>query len=186
MTGFHGKLRIKQFSIFLWTDGAKTSIFIKLDMAVSRGFRFPLPLGWIESPVHLCKTHVVFSVSEGKYICHSNCRDLLHLDYAQNGKRPCCMSTSEVRRSSKRDSQVSRDISGSGSILSFRPSVTHAGRMHLWLTKVAWEDQICVHFLCLPSRPVEPKAQLWAVILKITHSLCQEYYPTDLSQNWTL
>ncbi|XP_037586903.1 ras association domain-containing protein 3 isoform X1 [Cebus imitator] len=42
---------------------------------------------------------------EGKYICHAHCRDLVHLDYPQNGKVSGCMLTSEVRHSSKNNSQ---------------------------------------------------------------------------------
>lgn len=46
------------------------------------------------------------SFSEGKYICHSYCRDLVHLDYPQNGKLPNCGPTCEVRHSSKKNIQV--------------------------------------------------------------------------------
>uniref|UniRef100_A0A8C5UZE1 Ras association domain-containing protein 3 n=1 Tax=Microcebus murinus TaxID=30608 RepID=A0A8C5UZE1_MICMU len=42
---------------------------------------------------------------EGKYICHSHCQNLVHLDYPQNGKLPNCMPTSEVRHSSKKNIQ---------------------------------------------------------------------------------
>uniref|UniRef100_A0A8D2FS09 Ras association domain-containing protein 3 n=1 Tax=Theropithecus gelada TaxID=9565 RepID=A0A8D2FS09_THEGE len=42
---------------------------------------------------------------EGKYICHAHCRDLVHLDYPQNGKVSSCMPTSEVRYSSKKNNQ---------------------------------------------------------------------------------
>ncbi|XP_047284668.1 ras association domain-containing protein 3 isoform X4 [Homo sapiens] len=42
---------------------------------------------------------------EGKYICHAHCRDLVHLDYPQNGNVSSCMPTSEVRYSIKKNSQ---------------------------------------------------------------------------------
>uniref|UniRef100_A0A8C6C8Z3 Ras association domain-containing protein 3 n=1 Tax=Monodon monoceros TaxID=40151 RepID=A0A8C6C8Z3_MONMO len=42
---------------------------------------------------------------EGKYICHSYCRDLVHLDYPQNGKFRSCMPACEVRHSSQRNPQ---------------------------------------------------------------------------------
>ena len=108
----------------------------------------------------------MFSVSEGRYTCHSLCRDLLHLDCPQNGKRPRCSSASEVRHSSKRDSQVSRDVSGAGSILSFRPSVT----------------PVLVEWPCGKNRsgfspyhyvfPIEPEAQLRAMVLERMCGLC--------------
>lgn len=134
-----------------------------------------MPVGWIESPVHLHRNHVVFSVSDRKYICHSHCRDLLHLDDPPQGRWPRCVSASEVRHSRKRDNQVSRDASGSGNVLSVRPSVPHAGRKNLWLTKVASGDQICVHSLslCSSSRPTEREARLWVIIVDITCSVCQ-------------
>ncbi|KAI2566792.1 Ras association domain family member 3, partial [Homo sapiens] len=47
------------------------------------------------------KTHI----PEGKYICHAHCRDLVHLDYPQNGNVSSCMPTSEVRYSIKKNSQ---------------------------------------------------------------------------------
>ncbi|KAF6121395.1 Ras association domain family member 3 [Phyllostomus discolor] len=47
------------------------------------------------------KTHI----PEGKYICHSYCRDLVHLDYPQNGKLPTCLPTCEVRLSSQKYTQ---------------------------------------------------------------------------------
>uniref|UniRef100_A0A8C3YEG2 Ras association domain-containing protein 3 n=1 Tax=Catagonus wagneri TaxID=51154 RepID=A0A8C3YEG2_9CETA len=42
---------------------------------------------------------------EGKYICHSYCRDLVHLDYPPNGKLPNCMPTCEGRHSSQKHPQ---------------------------------------------------------------------------------
>nr|KAF6453645.1 hypothetical protein HJG59_015347 [Molossus molossus] len=47
------------------------------------------------------KTHI----PEGKYICHPYCRDLVHLDYPQNGKSPGCVPTAEVRLSSQKCAQ---------------------------------------------------------------------------------
>lgn len=46
------------------------------------------------------------SLSEGKYICHSYCQDLVHLDYPQNGKLPSGMPICEVRHSSQNNPQV--------------------------------------------------------------------------------
>uniref|UniRef100_A0A671DVE2 Ras association domain-containing protein 3 n=1 Tax=Rhinolophus ferrumequinum TaxID=59479 RepID=A0A671DVE2_RHIFE len=44
-------------------------------------------------------------VGEGKYICHPYCRDLVHLDYPQNGKLPNCVPTCDVRHSSRKNAQ---------------------------------------------------------------------------------
>ena len=46
------------------------------------------------------------SLSEGKYICHPYCQDLVHLDYPQNGKLPSGMPICEVRHSSQNSPQV--------------------------------------------------------------------------------
>lgn len=48
----------------------------------------------------------VLSLSEGKYICHSYCQDLVHLDYPQNGKLPSGMPICEIRHSSQNNPQV--------------------------------------------------------------------------------
>ncbi|KAF6340336.1 Ras association domain family member 3 [Rhinolophus ferrumequinum] len=45
-------------------------------------------------------------VGEGKYICHPYCRDLVHLDYPQNGKLPNCVPTCDVRHSSRKNAQL--------------------------------------------------------------------------------
>lgn len=107
-------------------DRTKASTFIALSWIelCYRGFIFPFTCRMDRGPCSSPREPCVFSVSEGRYICHSLCRDLLHLDCPQNSKRPRCGSASEVRHSSKRDSQVSRDVNGAGSIPSFRPSVT--------------------------------------------------------------
>uniref|UniRef100_A0A673VJI9 Ras association domain-containing protein 3 n=1 Tax=Suricata suricatta TaxID=37032 RepID=A0A673VJI9_SURSU len=42
---------------------------------------------------------------EGKYICLSYCRDLVHLDYPQNGKLTHCTPAGEVRHSGKKNAQ---------------------------------------------------------------------------------
>lgn len=114
----------------------------------------------------------MFSVSEGRYTCHSLCRDLLHLDCPQNGKRPRCSSASEVRHSSKRHSQVSRDISGAGSILSFRPSVTPVPvEQPCGLPRWPRRNRSVFspyHYVF----PIEPEAQLRAMILERMCGLC--------------
>lgn len=145
MTGSHRKSRfprIKQFSSFLWADGANASTFIALSWTelCYRGFRFPFACGRDRGPCSSPREPCVFSVSEGRYICHSLCRDLLHLDCPQNGKRP---------RSSKRDSQVSRDVSGMGRILSFRPPVSPVLEEWPAAYQGVPEEQVCVLSLSL-------------------------------------
>lgn len=78
--------------------------------------RFPFAYGAEKEPCSSPQEPSVFSVSEGKYICHAHCRDLLHLDYPQNGKWPSCRSASEVRHSSRRNGQVGRRVNCSCSI----------------------------------------------------------------------
>lgn len=75
-------------------------------LALGEGLTFP-SVCWMERDPYTSnrKPHVL-SLSEGKYICHSYCRDLVHLDYPQNGKLPNCVPTCEVRHSSKKNAQV--------------------------------------------------------------------------------
>lgn len=80
------------------------------------GIRFPFANGAEKEPCSSPQEPSVFSVSEGKYMCHAHCRDLLHLDYPQNGKWPSCRSASEVRHSSRRNGQVGRRVNCSCSI----------------------------------------------------------------------
>lgn len=75
---------------------------------------FPLPHASKQEP------HVL-SLSEGKYICHSYCRDLVHLDYPPNGKLPSRVSACEVRRSSEKHTQVGAVGWRSG----FRSTISH-------------------------------------------------------------
>ncbi|KAF0875872.1 XPOT protein, partial [Crocuta crocuta] len=52
------------------------------------------------------KSKLVWSQGrEGKYICHSYCRDLVHLDYPQNAKLTSCEPTGEVRHSCRKNTQ---------------------------------------------------------------------------------
>uniref|UniRef100_A0A8C8XE17 Ras association domain-containing protein 3 n=4 Tax=Felidae TaxID=9681 RepID=A0A8C8XE17_PANLE len=52
------------------------------------------------------KSKLVWSQGrEGKYICHSYCRDLVHLDYPQNGKLASRTNAREVRHSGKKNAQ---------------------------------------------------------------------------------
>ena len=70
------------------------------------GLNSPLPVTWRETHVASDQEPLVLSLSEGKCICHSYCRDLVHLDYPQNGKLPTCLPTREVRLSSQKYTQV--------------------------------------------------------------------------------
>lgn len=75
-------------------------------LAMGDGLAFPSAC-WMERDPYTSnrKPHVL-SLSEGKYICHPYCRDLVHLDYPQNGKLPNCVPTCDVRHSSKKNAQV--------------------------------------------------------------------------------
>jgi hypothetical protein len=58
----------------------------------------------------------------------------VHLDYAQNGKLPSCMSNSEVRRSSKKN-QVGTDVTAvSGFLVSHGSYARSLQQIELMLT----------------------------------------------------
>lgn len=105
--------------ILLWTTGPHTNTCWLLQVKcwlLVWGFTFPPPHVSNQEP------HV-FSLSEGQYICHSYCRDLVHLDYPQNGKLPSCMPARQIRHSSKKNTQVGTVgwHSGFGSTVSHVP-----------------------------------------------------------------
>uniref|UniRef100_A0A8C7B077 Ras association domain-containing protein 3 n=2 Tax=Mustelinae TaxID=169418 RepID=A0A8C7B077_NEOVI len=101
----------------IFSVGSHSGTFIVLAMAIRSDFnrtfrRIARLFYWFPKSLTCSKNRkskLVWSQGsqgrEGKYICHSYCRDLVHLDYPPNGKLPSRVSACEVRRSSEKHTQ---------------------------------------------------------------------------------
>ena len=110
MFGFQRRPALSKWpSTLLWKNGSYTDtsplLWVRCWVFVW-GLKFPSACQMDRDPYISNQETFALTLSEGKYICHSYCRDLVHLDYPQNGKLPSCMPTCEVRHSSQKNPQV--------------------------------------------------------------------------------